>query len=152
MNTSQNSNIYAFDAASALTAYGAFVQGTPNCTLAVIAAKPLSAEARTALASSAERLGFGRNGVFWVTCEGTNGDRLDANGLQELLVACDPLAFVAMDAEAAEALESAFGTFCPLNECARLQGRPVVAFANFQDMLSAPEAKQRAWALLKKLG
>lgn len=152
MNTSQNSNIYEFDAASALTAYGAFVEGTPNDTLAVIAGKPLSEEARAALASSAERLGFGRDGVFWITCEAADGARLDANGLLELVVACDPLGFVAADAAAAGLLGDAFGMPCERDTAGRLQGRPVIAFESFQAMLASPEQKQRAWALLKKLG
>lgn len=151
VNNSKNSNIYAFNAASALAACPQHAEGTPNATLAVISERTLPAEARSALESSAERLGFGRDNVLWVTCEDGNGRSLDATDLQELLVGCDPLAFVAADAAAARQLGDAFSAACAVDAAGRLEGRNLVAFASFPAMLGSPEEKQRAWALLKKL-
>lgn len=151
VNSNRNSNIYEFNAASALAEHGAFVEGTPNCTLAVISAQKLPDDARTALISSGERLGFGRAGILWVVCEASDGTTISSESLRALLTACDPLAFVAADATAAERLAAAFDAPCELDAATRLQGRNLVAFASFPEMLAAPEAKQRAWALLKKL-
>lgn len=151
MNTIQNSNIYGFDAASALRAFAPFVEGTPNGTLAVISHKPLPSEARAALASSAERLGFGRESIVWVVCEPASDMTLKASQLQELLVACDPLAFAITDAQAASQVQEALDTPCTIDAAGRAWGRNTVTFADFPAMLSTPEAKQKAWALLKKL-
>lgn len=152
MNTNQNGNTFGFDAARALAAYQPFVAGTPNCSLAVISERELPDAARTALASSAERLGFGRAGIFWITCTDPDGRALTQQELHELLVALDPLGFVMADADAAARVEDAFGTACERDGAGRLAGRTAVAFTDFSGMLASPEKKQRAWALLKKLG
>lgn len=152
VNTSADSNIYEFNAARALETFAAYAEGTPNATLVVVSERALGTEARNALASSAERLGFGRAGILWVVCEPEVANApLSTAGLQELLVACDPLAFTATDARAATLLGDAFGVTCSLDSAGRLEGRNAVAFTDFEGMLSAPEDKQRAWALLKRL-
>lgn len=153
MNSRSDSNIYEFNAATALAVHADHIEGTPNGTLAVVSTDPLPADARAALASSADKLGFGRSNIFWITCApAANDASLDANGLQGLLIACDPLALITTDAAAAHLLGHAFSTECPVDAQGRIVGRDLVAFASFQNMLASPEQKQRAWALLKKLG
>lgn len=151
MNTSRNGNTFGFDAARVLAAYQPFAVGTPNCSLAVISERELPDAARTALASSAEKLGFGRAGIFWITCTDPEGRTLTQQELYELLVALDPLGFVMADADATARVGEAFGTACERDAVGRMAGRTVIAFESFADMLASPEKKQRAWALLKKL-
>lgn len=151
MNTIQNGNTFGFDAARALAAYQPFAAGTPGCSLAVISERELPDAARTALASSAEKLGFGRAGVFWITCTDAEGRTLAPGELHELLVALDPLGFVMADAAAAARMEGAFDATCARDAAGRVAGRTAVAFESFTDMLASSEEKQRAWALLKRL-
>lgn len=152
VNTGRNGNIYEFDAASALQRYAPFADGRPDGTLAVIFHETLSPDARAALASSAERLGFGRDGIIWISCTGLGGeDALSASELLDLAVSCDPIAFACTDATAAHLLGGAFETPCAIGAHGRVAGRNLVAFERFNDMLASPEEKQRAWALLKRL-
>lgn len=151
VNTGRNSNIFAFDAARALEAHAAFAEGTTNSTFAVVSTQALEKDARTALASSAERLGYGKHGILWVRTTDDESHALDAHELKTLLMACDPLVFVVTDAEAAHMLEQAFEEPCPPNAASRFMGRCLVAFSSFSAMLQTDEQKQRAWALLKRL-
>lgn len=67
-------NSYEFNARGVLQLYGGFIEGTPNCTLAVLSKGPLSAEARAAFQASAERLGFGKDACAWVVLECDAGE------------------------------------------------------------------------------
>lgn len=151
MNSNQESNILAFQAASALERYAAYATGTPNGTLAIISRHPLGESARDALEKSADRLGFGAAGIIWMTCEPDAAPALSTSGARELLTALDPLAFVATDATSTELLSTAFEEPVERDAFGRLQCRNVAAFTDFANMLNTPEDKQRAWALLKQL-
>ena len=63
----------------------------------------------------------------------------------------DPVALVACDAFAAEALSAAYRTPVTLDADNRLLGRTTIIFQDFEGMMNTPADKQRAWALLKKL-
>ena len=136
MNTIRNGNTFGFNAARALAAYQPFVAGAPGCSLAVISERELPDAARTALASSAEKLRFGRAGVFWITCTDAEGRTLAPRELQELLVALDPLGFVMADAAAAAHMEEAFGTTCAQDAAGSVAGGTAVAFVSFTDILA----------------
>lgn len=77
--------------------------------------------------------------------------RLDAQALYTLVESFDPLCVIATDAPAARALAEAFHVKQILNAHGRFAGRDVITFSNFSSLMNAPEEKQRAWSLLKKL-
>lgn len=76
---------------------------------------------------------------------------LDAQALFLLVEGIDPRCIVAADRYGADALARAY--HCPVTcgEANRVLGRTVVAFREFSALLADANAKQRAWALLKKL-
>ncbi len=150
MNSKQNGNIYGFNAASALKAYGSFAKGTPNSTLAVLSAQNLSDAATTALANSAKRLGFGTD-ILWITITADGEGALGATDLRKLLIGCDPVALVVTSVESGHLLEEAFATPCMPDAVNQVFGRTTVAFTSFEAMLSRADEKQKAWSLLKKL-
>lgn len=143
------------------------VQGCPNASLMCVSSGPLPAEARDAVAASAERLGYGRENVAWVEVAPAAGeepatalpsaaDATDAAPLTELQLrtiveGLDPVALVVADAAAAALLAEAYRqpVFC--DHPNRLSARSVAAFTNFAALLETPEGKQRAWSLLKEL-
>ena len=143
-------NAYEFNACSALQLYGAFVEGDPNCTLVVASRGPLSPKARAALEASAERLGYGKGACAWVVMASDAGE-LGAGDVLSLVEGLDPVAIIAADADAASLLSSAFVVSLKLDAANRAACRTVVALSDFEASLQDDEAKQKAWAALKKL-
>ena len=133
----------------------------------VVAQVRLGAEAIKALSNSAAALGYGQNACFFIALE-SNGETLAPKQLFSLIEGIDPLALVAADSAAMRALEQAYRiaqdvifkgkenssakrfSLAP-NMFTRILGRNAVTFSSFESMLSTPNDKQRAWALLKKL-
>lgn len=143
-------NPYEFNARATLQLYGAFVEGRPGSTLAVVSGTPLSEAARKALEASAERLGFGRDACAWVVLS-AEGENLGASDLHTLVEGLDPTAVVAADGDAASLLSQAFDATLVINAANRAACRTVVALSDFEAALEDPDAKQKAWAVLKKL-
>ena len=144
---------------SVLSCYASFVQpASANCNylFAVVSSEPLGDAARTALASSAEALGYGKAGCFFIHTIGADRRTLEPKEVFELIEGIDPLALVVADKNAALTLSHAYRTaegprvLDPLKVQAIL-GRDSVVFDSFEGMLTTLDAKQRAWALLKKL-
>lgn len=149
MKNPANSNIYEANAWGVLEAFDGYVEGAPEDALLAVAAEAQPNEVRAAVASSAERLGFG--GIAWVNLNG--GDMpLGAKELMSVVEGLDPLALVALDAPSVALLAEAYRCDVPADACTRVFGRPAAAFADFAKMLGSDDRKQRAWALLKKLG
>lgn len=152
MKNQADSNIYEFAAASTAALYADFVDGCPDDIVVVLAERSLGETARAALASSAERLGYGARACAWVTLEarGDAGTRLGAADVLSIIESLDPAAIVAADSRASAALGAAYDHPLSPDAHARIRGREVIAFSNFEDALGDADAKQRAWALLKK--
>lgn len=150
-----DSNIYEFNAASTIALYADFIDGCPNDIVIVLSARPLPPEARTALGSSSERLGYGE-GICWVTLTARDQDgegaALGALDVRTIIEGLDPAACIATDAQASAALAEAYGQETQVDAHSRILGRDIVGFKDFSAMLTDPEQKQRAWALLKKMG
>lgn len=74
-----------------------------------------------------------------------------SGSLFTLIEAICPLAVVALDHKAVEALSRSFNVALPLEVETLLLGHACVCFEDFTAMLESPEAKQKAWRLLKVL-
>ena len=136
---------------SVLMLFEGHVTGTPASTLLVVSQEPLSAEALDALRKSARSLEFGDAPVA-VAVLSTDEGTLGAEDVRTLVEGLDPVALVATDAFAAETLSAAYRTPVTVDAPNRLLGRTAVIFQDFEALMATPEDKQKAWALLKKLG
>ncbi len=150
MNISAEGNIYSFNADIVLEAYGAFVEGTSDALIAVVSAQALDDIGRNAIEASADKLGFGRGRVAWITLGGWE-DALGAADLAQLVEGLDPVALIATDGKASSLLSAAFETPFQLDSKNRAACRTVIAFNDFASMLADSESKQLAWHLLKML-
>lgn len=74
-----------------------------------------------------------------------------SGNLFTLIEAICPLAVVALDHKAVEALSRSFNVALPLEVETLLLGHACVCFEDFTAMLEGPETKQKAWRLLKVL-
>lgn len=135
---------------SVLTLYGSHVSGAPTSALMVVSEGSLGDAARMALEKSAASLKFGSAPLAFVSVEGPD-ERLGAEDVRTIVEGIDPVALVATDAFAAETLSAAYRVPLTLDASNRLLGRTTVIFQDFEGMMDSDDAKQRAWALLKKL-
>ena len=149
---SANSNMYKVNAESTLAVYGSFVEGTGDEVVVLLSARQLSPIARSALEKSLSALGYGNRCCACVTLAADGADmRIGANDLLSIVEGLDPLVIVAADSDAAAELGRAYHLEVAPDSSNRLMGRTVIAFRSFEDQLATPDAKQRAWALLKKI-
>lgn len=152
MKNSTNSNMYARTAEETWARFEGRLSDSPLALFCVISGKELGETAKRALASSAERLGYGNAAAFAMVGSMTASEQaLGEDEVFALVEGLDPVALVAADAEAARALSSAFRADVAPGRISRVAGRSCAAFRSFEEMLKAPEAKQKAWALLKQL-
>lgn len=149
-SASGEGNSYEFNARGVLQLYGDFIEGTPNCTLAVLSKGPLSAEARAAFQASAERLGYGKDACAWIVLESDAG-QLGPSDVLSVLEGLDPRGVVAADAHAASCVSGAYSVPFKLDAANRAGCRTVVALSDFEGALHDDDAKRKAWAALKKL-
>lgn len=126
--------------------FGSLMSGARSGLVGVISAKPLSDAAQNAVNSSARALGYGDDACTFITTEG-----LEEHALFVLLEGLDPLCLVAADGKTAALLGQAYRCSVPTGGACRLFGRTAVSFIDFESLLQAPQDKQIAWALLKKL-
>lgn len=142
--------MYQVNARSVLEAYGAFLEGTPEATLLVASGRPLGEAARQALERAADRLGYGLEACawLWASAEGVTLGPQEALTMTEGI---DPLGVVLADAGIAALWGRAYRCEPPLDAVSRVRGRTVIAFQDLPAMLDDEDAKQQAWALLKKL-
>ena len=174
VNFSAKSNMYSVARDTVLDRYARHVElagGSADAftpLFCVVSQTPLGENAKKALASSAQALGYGAQGCFFVIIAPHGCDALNAKQLFSLIEGIDPLALVAADKDATRALEQAYRVaqeaiyrgqdakephrfqLSP-NAYTRILGRDAVTFSSFEAMLAKPDLKQKAWALLKKL-
>lgn len=144
--------MYARTAETTWQRFESRLSGSPQALLCVASGKALGEGAQRALLSSAERLGYGGAVTFAVL--GSVAPDAPPLGEEEtfaLIEGLDPVTLVAADAEAARDLSAAFRANVAPLRISRIAGRSCAAFRSFEEMLEAPEAKQKAWALLKQL-
>ena len=141
-----------------LAKYPLHVTATPNASLLCLSSQPLPEEVRAAVAASAERLGYGSSNVAWVVVAPEGGSPTEAcalpfaeNDIRTIVEGIDPVAVVVADSNAAAMMAEAYKQplFC-YHPC-RVAGRSVAPFTNFEALLTTPDSKQKAWALLKEL-
>lgn len=154
MNSAAKSNMFSVARESVLQEYAAHVRALVSpCSFlfCVVCSCEPSDTAATALANSAQALGYEKAGCFFVIA-----NDLSPKELFCLVEGIDPLALVVADKTAAQALGEAYRTAqgsrtFELDKFQCVMGRQAVVFASFENMLAKPETKQAAWALLKKL-
>jgi hypothetical protein len=104
-----------------------------------------------ALAKALPRLGFRPEESSTCLIVLPDGDRLDDDGLLQIVEVLDPLVTVVLDGEAATAITDALQLPMPptpMGPVAHL-ARLIVAVDGFEDMLSSQDGKRRAWEQLK---
>ncbi|MCD8316282.1 MAG: hypothetical protein LUB61_02610 [Eggerthellaceae bacterium] len=146
-----NSNIFELQAQSVMDAYGSYLDADPNLTMLIVCSNSLAPVAKDALASSAERLGYGRNAIGICMLTDGSGHDLNPDELMTIVEGLDPIAVVATDREAAELLGKAYRLKLATDDINRAMGRSVVAFYDFEKMMNSSPSKQKAWALLKRI-
>lgn len=76
---------------------------------------------------------------------------LGADDVFAIVEGIDPIALVALDAASCRMLADAYRCDVPQDAHCRIFGRDAAAFRDFTAMLTDEDAKQRAWAILKRL-
>lgn len=76
---------------------------------------------------------------------------LTPHDLLTIIEAIDPLCVVLADHESTKAASAGYNVALSLEAKERLLGRGCCCFENFEDLLTTPEGKQKAWACLKTL-
>lgn len=172
VNSTAKSNMYSVARDTVLERYAPYIiDGNitqSSFLFCVVSHNPLNHEARQALERSAQALGYGAVGCFFVVLSPKNDAFLESDKLFSLIEGIDPLALVIADSLALQTIEQAYRiaqeaiylgkkreeaktfTLQP-NKYTRILGRDAVTFSSFEATLSTPNAKQRAWAILKKL-
>lgn len=144
------SNIYENTLNETWELFNAHLQGSHTALVCVLSEQVLDTSCRSALNSSAEALGYGRDGCCFATL--TDSDNtLDEQTLFLLIEGLDPLCLIAADAVSARTLGKAYRTKVIPEKQNRVFGRTCVAFNSFSAMLADNHKKQVAWALLKQL-
>jgi len=153
VNNSANSNIFEVTARDTLELYGDFVEGLGSELVLVLCgqAKGPGSQAKRALISSMEKLGYGMRPCAFATCELADGGQLGPSDAFTLVEGLDPLLVVAVDAAAARLLSQAYRVLIQPDGVFRLMGRPCLAFSSFEHMLATEDERQRAWALMKSV-
>lgn len=76
---------------------------------------------------------------------------LSENDIRVIVEGIDPVAVVVTDSNAAAMMAEAYKQPLFCDHPCRVAGRSVAPFTNFETLLSTPDSKQKAWALLKEL-
>ena len=135
---------------SVLMLFGEHLTGEPTSSLLIVTQTALGDEALSALRKSARSLEFG-DAPLAVATLSTDEGTLGPEDVRTIVEGLDPVALVAADAFAAEALSAAYRTPVMIDAPNRLLGRTAIVFQDFEALMETPADKQRAWALLKKL-
>ena len=153
MKKSANSNMYEVSLTEAWDRYGARLDGAFECPALVVSSTILPDQAKNALSSSSEALGYGKAACTFIgaIAEPAAADSLTDADLFSVIEGLDPLVLIIADEEAASACSRAYRNDVVVPDKGRLLGRDVVGFKNFAAMLETPQDKQRAWGLLKRL-
>lgn len=144
MKFSENDNIYYFNAISVLDKYAQHIDGTPDCMVGICYTGALDTQARQAILATCEKLNLGE-------CAWIDVVALEPTDIFELLEGLDPRVLIVTDSASAAKLGEAYRWAPSPNSFYRVFGRSCVVFSDFQSMLADSAAKQRGWALLKKL-
>ena len=146
MKKSMTGNKYEVALDETWDLFGSYMTGARAGFVCVLNSHELSPEAKGAIESSAQALGYGERACTYVATE-----ELEEHALFVLIEGFDPLCLVATDGASAALLGQAYRCSVPTGGACRLLGRTAVAFLDFESLLATPRDKQIAWALLKKL-
>ena len=128
------------------------VKGGPGAT-ELAGGAPLSGPDGKALEKSLPRLGFDSAEVGGCLIETPGGASLTGDDLALVIAVIDPIVVVALDRQALLACSQALGIeeppACGVPTASRL-GPVVVAVDGFEQLLSTPEGKRKAWAQLRR--
>ena len=147
---SKSTSLYDVPRETLWVKYSPYLQGDSSSMLCIVTRATLSSDARSALLSSIQRLGYGLAYCI-ITLEPENHSPLEGKELLEVIETLDPLALICCQNESAIVLANAYRTGIPLDAPGKLLGRPICAFSDFDKMLQRADTKQKAWQLIKSL-
>lgn len=174
MKKTANGNMYTVTLDNTWDSFEQNLEGARSGVFLVAYTNPLSETVMQAFQATAKSLGYGEPGATFASLriepaaqlnealeamailgeaseDSTPEMLLDSVAIFSLVEGLDPLVIIAADSKAASLLGAAYKQDVVLERASQLFGRPLVAFADFATHLENPDAKQRAWRLLKTL-
>lgn len=147
-----DANIYAAARKQVRNEFAAYLSGADRGLFATVCSLALSAEARNALVKSAEALGYGPDGVTFITFDAkAPAPAVNAEALFRLIEGLDPVCLVCTDTASARLVGEAYRQDVPFMQPVHVFGRETRAFADLGALMDTPARKQQAWAQLKTL-
>ena len=143
-------NIFGAPLRETIDFFSDFIQGTSGGYALYLSQSHPTDAAFTAVDNSLAALGYGKGACCFAAIS-VDGINLDPDAVRTLIEGLDPVILIAADAQANAVLSQAYRASITANAPLRLMGRSGVTFENFEQMISTPDGKQRAWALLKTL-
>lgn len=142
-----------------ISSFPGVFSGSEDALFCVVSSNALSTHAHEALVASAQRLGYHAKQLAFITLntsqvsteEDPSSCAVTPQDLLSVLEALDPLAVVLTDHQASEMASSAYNIPLTLEQREFLLGHGCCCFESFEELLSTPQNKQRAWACLKTL-
>lgn len=142
-----------------ISSFPGVFSGSEDALFCVVSSNVLSAQAHEALVASAQRLGYHAKQLAFITLnasqtsieEDPSSCAVTPQDLLSVLEALDPLAVVLTDHQASEMASSAYNIPLTLEQREFLLGHGCCCFESFEELLTTPQNKQRAWACLKTL-
>lgn len=139
---------YSAGRAHVFRAYGQFISGNDAGLFVVLAGADCTDAAREALAKSAQALGYGADGVTFVSVA---GQELSGDALYEVVEGLDPIALVCAGEEATRLFSQAYRLQAAPHAAQRVQGREVRLLPQIAQNMETPQGKQLVWHALKSL-
>lgn len=142
-----------------ISSFPGVFSGSEDALFCVVSSSALSAQAHEALVASAQRLGYHVKQLAFITLNASQASTeedpsscaVTPQDLLSVLEALDPLAVVLTDHQTSEMASSAYNIPLTLEQREFLLGHGCCCFESFEELLSTPQSKQRAWTCLKTL-
>lgn len=142
-----------------ISSFPGVFSGSEDALFCVVSSNALSVQAHEALVASAQRLSYHVKQLAFITLntsqasteEDSSSCAVTPQDLLSVLEALDPLAVVLTDHQASEMASSAYNIPLTLEQREFLLGHGCCCFESFEELLTTPQNKQRAWACLKTL-
>lgn len=142
-----------------ISSFPGVFSGSEDALFCVVSSNALSVQAHEALVASAQRLGYHAKQLAFITLNASQASTeedpsscaVTPQDLLSVLEALDPLAVVLTDHQASEMASSAYNIPLTLEQREFLLGHGCCCFESFEELLTTPQNKQRAWACLKTL-
>ncbi len=154
MKITLNGNIYEVSLQQTHDLFAPYISGADYGLVVAIGQTWPHEASHTAIENSLRALGYGTKACTYIAIAPPNSDGtspLDAQALYTLIEGLDPVCIIVLDEPSAQLVSTAYRHPLRTNTPVRLLGRDVVVFGDLEELISTPEGKQQAWALLKTL-